>query len=119
MTLGGGSTFIGNLLADASITTVSGTNLTGRLLAVTGAVTLDTNIVNSPGLTPAQLLNISTRLHVLDGDRVDRGFTSTALRVQVNHHPSGIDVANRPRSSARGPCPRITRAQTGLSLQQR
>ena len=51
VTLGSGSTFIGNLLAGASVTTVSGTNLTGRLMAVTGAVTLDTNHVTSPGFT--------------------------------------------------------------------
>ena len=85
VTLGGGSTFIGNLLAGASVTTVSGTNLTGRLMAVTGAVTLDTNHVTTPGLsatptptpapggTPAQLLNISTRLNVQTGDRVAIG----------------------------------------------
>ena len=68
VTLGSGSSFIGNLLAYASITTVSGTTLTGRLLALTGAVTLDTNNVTSPGLTPAQLLNISTRLKVETGE---------------------------------------------------
>ena len=77
VTLGSGSPFIGNLLAGASVTTVSGTNLTGRLLALTGAVTLDTNNVTSPGLSsptptpsPAQLLNISTRLNVQTGDNV-------------------------------------------------
>ena len=63
-TLGSGSSFIGNILAYAAITTVSGTTVTGRLLALTEAVTLDTNNVTSPGLTPAQLLNISTRLKV-------------------------------------------------------
>jgi len=72
-TLGSGSTFIGNILAYASITTVSGTTLTGRLLALTGAVTLDTNNVSSPGLSPAQLLNISTRLKVQTGDNVSIG----------------------------------------------
>src|SRR6202171_6156497 len=69
-TLGAGSSFIGNILAYASITTVSGTSLTGRLLAVVGAVTLDTNNATSPGLTPAQLLNISTRADVQTGDNV-------------------------------------------------
>ena len=98
VTLGSGSTFIGNLLAGASVTTVSGTNLTGRLLALTGAVTLDTNHVTSPGFTsptptptpsgtptptpsgtptptpsPAQLLNISTRLNVQTGEKVAIG----------------------------------------------
>ncbi|MEY2573718.1 MAG: type secretion system secreted protein VgrG [Verrucomicrobiota bacterium] len=94
VTLGSGSSFIGNLLAYASVTTVSGTTVTGRLLALTGAVTLDTNNVTSPGLTPgatptptatptatpigtptpapspAQLLNISTRLKVQSDEAV-------------------------------------------------
>jgi hypothetical protein len=69
-TLGSGSSFIGNILAYAAITTVSGTTVTGRLLALTEAVTLDTNNVTSPGLSPAQLLNISTRLKVQTGDKV-------------------------------------------------
>jgi hypothetical protein len=73
VTLGSGSTFVGNLLAYASITAVSGTNLTGRLLALTGAVTLDTNNASSPGLSPAQLLNISTRLKAQTGDNVPIG----------------------------------------------
>jgi hypothetical protein len=85
VTLGSGSTFIGNLLAGASVTAVSGTNLTGRLLALTGAVTLDTNNVTSPGLSsptptpsPAQLLNISTRVNVQTGDNVAiAGFITT------------------------------------------
>ena len=86
VTLGSGSSFIGNLLAYASVTTVSGTTVTGRLLALTGAVTLDTNNVTSPGLSPgatptptgtptptpspAQLLNISTRLKVQSDEAV-------------------------------------------------
>ena len=69
-TLGSGSSFIGNILAYAAITTVSGTTVTGRLLALTEAVTLDTNNVTSPTLTPAQLLNISTRLNVQTVDNV-------------------------------------------------
>ncbi len=93
VTLGSGSSFIGNLLAYASVTTVSGTTVTGRLLALTGAVTLDTNNVTSPGPTttptptpsstptgtptpvpsPAQLLNISTRLKVQANDNVSIG----------------------------------------------
>jgi hypothetical protein len=77
-TLGSGSTFIGNILAYAAITTVSGTSLNGRLLALTEAVTLDTNTVTNPGLTPAQLLNISTRLKVeTDANVLIAGFIIT------------------------------------------
>ena len=46
-TLGTTTSFQGNILALASITLNTGTNLNGRALARTGAVTLDTNDVNS------------------------------------------------------------------------
>jgi hypothetical protein len=74
-TLGSGSSFNGNILADASITAVGSTTVTGRLLAVVGAVTLDTNNVTGTGpiLSPAQLLNISTRANVHTGDNVTIG----------------------------------------------
>ena len=45
-TLGSGSHFFGNILATASITVDTSTIVDGRLLASTGAVTLDMNTVN-------------------------------------------------------------------------
>lgn len=48
-TLGAGSTISGNILAQASISFDAGATLTGRALARTGAVTLISNSVNSPG----------------------------------------------------------------------
>src|ERR1700732_5153033 len=45
------SSFTGNTPPYTSITTVSGTAVTGRLLALSGAVTLDTNNVTIPGLS--------------------------------------------------------------------
>jgi hypothetical protein len=48
-TLGTGSTFNGDILAQASITVTTSAILIGRALARTGAVTLDTNAVTSPG----------------------------------------------------------------------
>jgi type VI secretion system secreted protein VgrG len=47
-TLGTGTAFQGNLLALASITLVSGSQLTGRALALNAAVTLDHNAVSLP-----------------------------------------------------------------------
>src|SRR5207245_4558010 len=44
-TLGTGSVFKGNILALASITVTTGASVEGRLLARTGAVTLDSNII--------------------------------------------------------------------------
>ena len=47
-TLGTGTSFAGNILAMASITVTTGVRLTGRALARSGAVTLDTNAVTAP-----------------------------------------------------------------------
>jgi hypothetical protein len=47
-TLGTETSFEGNILALASITANTGANVEGRLLASTGAVTLDTNTITGP-----------------------------------------------------------------------
>ncbi|RJQ41312.1 MAG: DUF3494 domain-containing protein [Dehalococcoidia bacterium] len=47
-TLGANSTFKGNIMAYASITVNSGANLEGRVLAQTGAVTLNANTITKP-----------------------------------------------------------------------
>jgi hypothetical protein len=46
-TLGTGTSFAGNILAQASITLTTGADVIGRALALTAAVTLDTNDVSS------------------------------------------------------------------------
>jgi hypothetical protein len=48
-TLGTGTSFIGNIVATASITANTGARVIGSLLAVNGAVTLDTNVVSACG----------------------------------------------------------------------
>ncbi|SNT60796.1 Ig-like domain (group 3) [Streptosporangium subroseum] len=47
-TLGTNSSFVGTILAQASITATTGVTVNGRLLARTAAVTLDTNTVTRP-----------------------------------------------------------------------
>ncbi len=47
-TLLGGADFVGTILADASITAVTDATVEGRLLARTGAVTLDDNTITRP-----------------------------------------------------------------------
>jgi hypothetical protein len=45
-TLGTGTKFVGNILAHTSITATTGVTSSGSLIAVGGAVTMDTNMVN-------------------------------------------------------------------------
>jgi hypothetical protein len=53
-TLGSNSVFVGTVMAQASITATTGATIAGRLLARTGAVTLDRNTITRPGCgTPA------------------------------------------------------------------
>lgn len=47
-TIGIGTTFIGNILALASVTLETSATLNGRAMAQTGAVTLDTNTISGP-----------------------------------------------------------------------
>jgi hypothetical protein len=48
-TLGTTTTFVGTVMANASIGMQTGATLNGRVLARTGAVTLDSNVITSPG----------------------------------------------------------------------
>ncbi|WP_345518785.1 ice-binding family protein [Nocardioides conyzicola] len=50
-TLGTTTRFVGSILALTSITLLTGADVTGRVLARNGAVTLDTNTITRPGCT--------------------------------------------------------------------
>ena len=55
-TIGTTTQFAGNILAQASITLTTGASVSGRALALTGAVTLDNNTVGSPAcITPVAI----------------------------------------------------------------
>jgi type VI secretion system secreted protein VgrG len=51
-TLGTGTSFLGSILADTSITLETLASLSGRALALDGAVTLDSNLVTVPSAIP-------------------------------------------------------------------
>jgi hypothetical protein len=61
-TLGTNSTFVGDILASASITLNTGAAALGRAFALNGAVTLDTNTVSpcSPSVLTADVAHIPT-----------------------------------------------------------
>jgi len=48
-TLGTGSGFAGNIVATASVTATTGVSVSGSLLAINGAVTMDSNLVSACG----------------------------------------------------------------------
>jgi|HubBroStandDraft_6_1064221.scaffolds.fasta_scaffold35413_4 hypothetical protein len=50
-TIDGGSQFVGNILASASISALGGATIDGRLLASTGGVTLIDDAINAPSCT--------------------------------------------------------------------
>lgn len=58
-TLGTGSSFVGDILALVSITLTTGSNTNGRTLARNGAVTLDTNNVNTCGVSVCPIITVN------------------------------------------------------------
>ncbi len=58
-TLGTGTSFIGDILALSSITLTTGSNTNGRALARNGAVTLDTNNVNTCGVSICPIITVN------------------------------------------------------------
>ncbi len=58
-TLGTGTSFTGDILALASITLTTGSNTNGRTLARNGAVTLDTNNVNTCGVSICPIITVN------------------------------------------------------------
>jgi hypothetical protein len=65
-TLGTGSNFVGTLLASSSISVTTGATVHGRVLASTGTVTLDTNVIRVPScanLGPQPAPNASRQIY--------------------------------------------------------
>jgi hypothetical protein len=58
-TLGTGTSFTGDILALTSITLTTGANTKGRALARNGAVTLDTNNVNTCGVSVCPIITVN------------------------------------------------------------
>jgi hypothetical protein len=109
-TLGTGTTFVGNILALASITVTTGASVNGRALARTGAVTLDSSAVSVcsgvAGTTPtlskafnlANILagGISTLTITLSNPSM---AVSTLTAPLVDTLPSGVVIAATPNAS--------------------
>lgn len=103
-TLGTDSIFKGNILALTSITMTTGANLEGRALARNGAVTLDSNTINSaaciPTLTNIILLPASVNLNVgstlqLNATCIDQfGFPINNASISYTSSNPSIAIVN-------------------------
>ena len=84
-TLGTGTAFVGSILAYASITLTTGVSLSGRALARTGAVTMDTNTV-SAGDCGGQTTGTGCKTKVTGGGsiRAAGGLATFGFVVQQN-----------------------------------
>jgi uncharacterized repeat protein (TIGR01451 family) len=113
--LGTTTSFIGNILALASITLNTGANVFGRTLAQTGAVTLDSNLVTTsacgapapPGGSGITLYKAFQPAAMRPGEPSTltitlRNFTGTVATLTaplIDILPSGVKVAGIPKAS--------------------
>ncbi|MDP9235652.1 MAG: ice-binding family protein [Actinomycetota bacterium] len=72
-----GSFFAGTVLAGTSITMTSGNVVEGRLLAQTGSVTLDGNIITTPVCAPATTTTLGATTTTLGATTTTLGATTT------------------------------------------
>lgn len=76
-TLGTATAFLGTIVAGASITATTGASVEGRLLALGGAVTLDTNRITRPVCAQATTTTTTTAAPTTTSTTAPGGTTST------------------------------------------
>jgi hypothetical protein len=91
-TIGTTTSFVGNILALASITLRTGATLEGRALARNGAVTLDDNTITSPTCNVASAPTTTTTTTAGATTTTSGGATTTT-------RPSGTTPTTRPQST--------------------
>jgi len=96
-TFDAGSSLIGNILADTSITLAAGASLSGKALARTAEVTLSSNTI-SPcvAANPAKLGLLKTVDNTGGGTATAGQFTLTATGPTVISGPAPVAAANAP-----------------------
>lgn len=106
-TLGTGTSFVGNILADASVTLTNGANVFGRVLAQSGAVTMDKNIVSASGcasvsptptVTPTATIQ-ATASGTATATRTATTTSSPIATVQAVASATAVSVAATPTAT--------------------
>ena len=111
-TLGTSTSFYGNILALASITLNTGTNIvSGRALARNGALTMDTNSVNANTCSGAAASGVSANKIFSPNSMIVGGVTTLTIALSndnvtdatitsfTDNLPSGLVIANPPNAS--------------------
>ena len=114
-TLGTNSTFVGHIYALTSITANSGANVQGQLLARTGAVNLNANIISNsacvtPTPTPTPTVTatptptpvVPATLHIVKHVVNTYGGTAVASDFIIHVTQNGTDVAGSPATGVDG-----------------
>ncbi|MFA5829913.1 MAG: ice-binding family protein [Candidatus Gracilibacteria bacterium] len=101
-TLGTSTSFVGNILALASITMNTSATLNGRAMAQTAAVTLDTNTISGPVCALPPPPSTAT-LHVVKTVVNDNGGTTLASAFNLHVKLSGTDVVGSPMGGVATP----------------
>jgi len=96
-TIASGSSFAGTLIAQRDISLVSGANVNGRIISLTGALTTDGNTISGPTCTPAPSPSTAT-LHVIKLMVNGNGGTAVPsdFNVHVKSATSSSDVSGSP-----------------------
>ena len=105
-TLGTNTNFIGSIIALASVTLNTGATLTGRALARTGAVTMDTNAITATFCRPTIGVNFSPVIINAGGvstktiTLINPNATPAALTAPLaDNLPAGLLIAATPNAS--------------------
>ena len=101
-TLGTNSNFVGHILASESITATTGATVQGQLLALNGAVTLDSNTITN-GFCQTIATAKSATLNVIKLVINDEGGTLIASDFEIHVMSSGFDVISSPTPGERAP----------------
>ncbi len=101
-TIGSSSTFVGTVLAHISVTAETNATITGRLLAATGAVTLDSNVINTPicSVAPTTSSTQATGGETLVSTPSDQGTTPGTGSLLIST-PGGPSTSTSTRTTPR------------------
>lgn len=103
-TFDAGSSFVGNILADTSITFAAGASLNGRALARTAEVTLSSNSITGPTCAaPPPPPPGPATLHVVKQVVNNSGGVATASTFNLHVKLLGADVAGSPAAGVVSP----------------